>query len=257
MIDPAELGEIGFATEPLLDRDQLGALRRIYEDLGVDPGLGFFASSNDLERDRAAEADALVRAEILEPLQRVLPHHEAFLTSFLVKGAGSGARIEFHQDLSYTDERSSRSVVVWIPLDDVDAATGALAVVPGSHRWATGSRPGGLDELPTAGFQDDFARRAVSVDVPAGTAVAYDPALVHGSRAISLPRPRIAVGAALARSGEPLVHVHADADGGATAYRVDTEYHLRRGLRNRPVGYDTVPLWSDTVAPGEFAARLS
>ena len=257
MIDLAALGEIGFATEPLLDREPLGALRRIYEDLGVDPGLGFFASSNDLDRDRASEADGLVRAEILEPLQRALPDHEVFLTSFLVKGSEAGARIDFHQDLSYTDERSSRSVVVWIPLEDVHAATGALAVVPGSHRWATGSRPGGLDELPTVGFQDAFARHAVSVDVPAGTAVAYDPALVHGSRAISLPRPRIAVGAALACSGEPLVHVHADADGGATSYRVDAEYHLRQGLRNRPVGYDILPLWSHTVTSDEFAARLS
>lgn len=51
----------------------------------------------------------------------------------VAKGPGSGT-IPWHQDLAYWPITEPAVVTLWIALEDVDAANGAMTVVPGSHR---------------------------------------------------------------------------------------------------------------------------
>lgn len=257
MIDLAQLTHEGCTTHPVLDAAQVAAARRCFDALDVAPDHAFFASSNDLPRDRArAVHEALL--EIVGPaLQRLLPHHRPFLASFLSKGTGGEATVAYHQDLTYTDERRHRAVVAWIPLSAVDATSGALRAVLGSHRWTDGSRASGEDPLPTAPHQEAFGALAVDLPLEAGGAVLYDPGVVHGSPPNGSAAVRVAIGVALAPAEASLVHVHRGADGRHRAWAVDVAYHLDQGLRNVPVGYPEVPLWAPAIDASAFERPLA
>jgi hypothetical protein len=51
----------------------------------------------------------------------------------VAKAPGAGV-VPWHQDLSYWPIEDPAVVTVWIALDDIHAANGAMTVVPGSHR---------------------------------------------------------------------------------------------------------------------------
>lgn len=240
--------ELGYRVVHVLDEGLRRQLRELYDSLGIDPGRDFLATSNDLDRADARRVhDRIV--ELLGPrLAEVVPDHTPFLSGFIAKGAGVGGPTAFHQDLSYTDEGVHRATLLWVPLVDVDEESGALQVVPGSHRLAEGPRPSGLEELPTARLQAEWARRAVTVPLRAGEAVVYDAAVVHGAHSNRVDAVRPAVAVALAPNGAELVHVHVDAEGdGLTAYRVDVDFYMGQGLFNRPDGYPTTEVWGDAV----------
>ncbi len=82
-----------------------------------------------------------------------------------------------HQDWR-SMQGSLNAMVVWMPLVDVNAALGALEIVPGSHRW-------GL--LPSE--QDEWYRKVAeaerftyqSVEVAAGDALFFSALLLHRS----------------------------------------------------------------------------
>jgi ectoine hydroxylase-related dioxygenase (phytanoyl-CoA dioxygenase family) len=61
--------------------------------------------------------------------------------SVLVKEPNSGERTAWHQDLSYFHVTGEQLCTTWIPLDEVDAQTGAMSFVRGSHRWPSLYRP--------------------------------------------------------------------------------------------------------------------
>lgn len=257
MIDLDAISAHGYCVVPFASPEAVAELSALYRRLSVDQGLSFFASANDLERPQAELVSHEINRIVASQLERWFPAHRSFLGSFLVKGPHHGAQISFHQDLSYTNERSARTTVLWLPLIDTTADNGALAVVAGSHRWTTGCRPSGIDPLPTDQHQDLFAAHGVQLEIPAGTAVAYDAATVHGSPSNTSSQVRVAVGIALVPSHEPLVHVHADDHGGFSTFAVDTNYYTQQGLRHRPVGYPQVPAWAQPVAPRDFVDNHS
>jgi len=251
-----DLDGSGFATAPLLPAEAIAALREIYESLGLDEQHGFFASSNDLEGPAAGAVAEQITGILAPALERLLPDHEPFLASFLTKGREQGSAVSFHQDLTYTDERVHRTTLLWIPLCDVDARNGAMAVVPGSHRWTDGCRPGGARPLPTDAFQEEFAGLARVVPLRAGEALLYDAALVHGSGSNPTSEDRPAVGVALAPRDAGLVHVHLDDDGGLTAWSVDADFYTHQGLWSRPEGYPATEVWGPPVDEDALSAAL-
>src|SRR6185436_576497 len=104
---------------------------------------------------------------------------------------------------TYTDERRARPVFFWCPLVDAGPENGGLAVVPGSHRWLTGIRPSRSVEA-TEAVRDEIAALAVDLTLRAGQAVAFDPALLHGSGPNPTDEPRPAFTVAVVPRGEPL-----------------------------------------------------
>ncbi len=250
------LADQGFATAPFLAPEAVEELRAVVGSLALEEDHGFFASSNDLDGPTAREIGERVLAAVGPALAEVLPDHEPFLASFLTKGRGAGSSISFHQDLTYTDERRHRTTLVWVPLCDVDARNGAMAVVPGSHRWTDGCRPGGPLPLPTEAHQEALAERSVVVPLRAGEALLYDAGLVHGSGPNPTDSPRPAVGVALAPRGAELVHVHRDEDGGLTAWSVDADFYTLQSLWSRPEGYPRRPPWASACSEDDLRRAL-
>lgn len=255
MIDGAALRRDGHVSVTLLSEAQVDELAALAGQLEPIRTWDFFASGNDLDRADARRVHDAILAVVAAPLAQLLPDHRPFLASFLSKAAHSPTTVEFHQDLTYTDERTHRSLVVWIPLDDVDEDAGAMQVVPGSHRLVDGMRPGGAEPLPTAALHDELSTRASTVALRAGDALLYDPALVHGSPPNTGDRPRIAVGVALAPADASLVHAHL-VDGELQVFEVDEAYHLDQGVRTLPDGYPRREPWTAAVTTDDLSVAL-
>ena len=254
---PARVAAEGHLAVDLLDDATLEELRRAFAELDVDETTPFIATCNDLERRDAARTDARLRAILGPALDAVLPGWEPFLLSFIAKGVGPYGPLTFHQDLTYTDERTVRPVLLWAPLDDVDEDNGALQVVPGSHRWTDGIRPAAQPHPPTEDLQDQLAARAVTVPMRAGRALAYDAALIHGSTPNRSDRIRTAVAVALAPAGAELLHFHHLGDGrGVSGHRIDAAYYTVQSLWQVPEGYPEVEAWTEVVTAEDIAGHL-
>lgn len=54
---------------------------------------------------------------------------------FFCKLPGDGKRVDWHQDCSYWPLTPTKTVTVWLAIDDADEANGCMEVVAGSHRF--------------------------------------------------------------------------------------------------------------------------
>ncbi len=120
-----------------------------------------------------------------------------FLDQFVVKGSESGLPFSWHQDSGYVVGNGGPPdhppyLTCWCPLDDATAENGTVRVLPFSE--APGSREGilahrrqpGTNDLACAG--DDA--KAVTVEAPAGSIVAFSSRLVHATGANRTDRVR-------------------------------------------------------------------
>ncbi|MCU1496457.1 MAG: hypothetical protein JWM47_410 [Acidimicrobiales bacterium] len=249
----------GYCTVPLLDADQVTEIRAYFDGLEVDPETPRFVSAVHLERERAIAVDRWLSEKIGPPLERLLGSDlEPFLSAFFAKGARHGDRMTYHQDWSYTDERHHRSVLTWIPLVDVGPGNGAMYVVPGSHRWSDGIRPSNIDAAPpTDPHLDAFEERAVLVEMRAGEALVYDPAIVHGTPPNTTDDTRPVAGLALVPRDAELVHYQADDDGTVAGLRVPRGTFYMDAFTRQLDPEEPVEVWAAPVAPGDFDDHLA
>lgn len=59
----------------------------------------------------------------------------AWGSHFFCKLPGDGKRVDWHQDCSYWPLTPTKSVTVWLAIDDADEENGCMEVVAGSHRF--------------------------------------------------------------------------------------------------------------------------
>lgn len=252
----AEVRSRGFAVVDLPDFFDPLALRAMFDRLEVPAERGFFASCNDAERRIARDVDLALKHAVAPLARTFLPGQVPFLASFVSKGALHGGPMDFHQDLTYVDERLHRTTMIWIPLVDVDERSGALEIVPGSHRWSSKLRAGGTGPLPTADLQAELREMAETVPARVGTAVLFDNAVIHGSAPNQAAHVRPAAAVAFAPRGVELLHVHRDEGAPAAAFCVDEAFFTTQTFRARPVGYREIPLWGDLLTPADLCAAV-
>jgi non-haem Fe2+, alpha-ketoglutarate-dependent halogenase len=130
-----------------------------------------------------------------------LVHHEGILdaiedlygpdllcwnTNFFIKEAANPAFVSWHQDSTYWGLSSPDVVTAWIALTRSDEASGAMSVIPGTHR---------MDQIPHRDTFDDRnlltrgqevavevdASRAVRLDLAPGEMSLHHVRIVHGS----------------------------------------------------------------------------
>lgn len=224
-------------------------------ELDLDPEHGFYSSQVHGTRDQAAEFDRRLTEVLWPRLSHLLPDHSPFLAAVISKGAHRGDRVEFHQDWTYTDERRHRVVIAWVPLTNTFLDNGALAVVPGSHRWTDGIRAAGMPS-PGITVQQAASEKCVVLPVAAGTAILYDPALLHGSGPNTTSTERTAVAIACAPLGAELVHFRAEQDGSLSGHVIDPRYFTLHEFASLPVGAAPQDMWAGPVGDLELLAGL-
>ncbi len=168
------------------DRPQ-AARRRIVKDVRFAKGLAPAPEDPEhalwkiMNPDRFDPVfrDFLQTPRLLDVMQDLVgPDVLAFLLMYIYRPPRlPDASHPFHQDAFYFPfGPHDLCAALWIPLDDVDAETGSLTVMPGSHKLGVqphaapeGVANGGCVEIPGA----DAVAGAVTLDVKAGDAVAF------------------------------------------------------------------------------------
>lgn len=87
-------------------------------------------------------------------------------------------RLPLHQDWR-TTQGSLDSVVIWLPLVDIDRRLGALEIVPGSHRW--GLFPGGRVNSEDYVEPEVEPESLLSVEMKRGDALFFSTFILHRS----------------------------------------------------------------------------
>ncbi len=151
--------------------------------------------------------------------------------SVLVKEPGTADRTAFHQDYAYFHLEGDQVCTVWVPLDPVDAESGAVRYVRGSHRSSARYRPNlfvttmaipGTDGDDVPDFSDNH--ELVTFDTEPGDVVVHHARTIHGAYAnSSTTRRRRAISVRYAgddvvyrsKPGAPQKPHHAGIAGGA------------------------------------------
>ncbi|MCS6819199.1 MAG: phytanoyl-CoA dioxygenase family protein [Chitinophagales bacterium] len=172
----------GFVVTPLLNRDEVEYMDRLFDELHKnlsDSGFhsGSYSSDMAYKRKVSEEIKRVFRRAYEETFQNYTP----FGGAYLYKIPSPNSDLFLHQDWTIVDESRYVAVNVWTPLCDITEDNGPLMVLPGSH----------YDNFPVLRaptmryfFDHDYEvvlRQLIPMIVPAGTAVILNQSLVHYS----------------------------------------------------------------------------
>lgn len=235
--------EQGFAVLPeLLSATQVEAARRALDEV--------FAAESDIAADRRWLTDAYRVAYMLPAKHETfttlwdLPHSvalaqvvlgsDAVLASFngmamLPRGEGQS----LHRDHPVPTPGVTLFMNVVCALDPFTVANGATRLVPGTHLSST---PG--SSTITADEREQMESRTVTVELPPGSAVAFDATLWHAASRNTTDGQRRALHMFFAR---PWVQPHWDFPASlsdATASALTEEQRRLLGFGNTPARYE-------------------
>jgi ectoine hydroxylase-related dioxygenase (phytanoyl-CoA dioxygenase family) len=154
-----QLPEEGFCLGTPIASAALAEIEQLFEPFAESANQPFWSSNVHATRADAVHINESLCRIVGSQLASDLRGYQPFLGAFITKAAGEHL-VDLHQDWTYTDERSDRCVLAWIPLGDVDASLGALHAIPRSHRWTDGIRPGDVESASAHGPAAGAARTA-------------------------------------------------------------------------------------------------
>ena len=131
--------------------------------------------------------DLAMEPRILDYVQDLLGENLiCWATHYFAKMPGDGKRVSWHQDASYWPLTPSKTVTVWLAIDDVDEENGAMQFIPGSHRhgqidfeWSKAEENNVLNQSVHEARQ--YGGAPVSVEMKAGQISLHSDLLLHGS----------------------------------------------------------------------------
>ncbi len=196
--------EEALATEATADLSAMGdGLAAAGAQRTVDPAVaaegaarGRFRAGTDHWRLQPEFLDFAVSSPLGALVASLLGCPDVWLyeDSVLVKEPGTEERTAFHQDMAYFHLDGDLVCTTWVPLDRVDASSGAVRYVVGSHLDRIRYRPNlfvtnasipGTEGEQVPDFDTDEqlgATRIVSFDTAPGDVVVHHARTIHGAR---------------------------------------------------------------------------
>lgn len=173
---------------PALDRDRALRYRECLEAYERDVGRPIQSNWRHNPHLLFTWADELIReSRVLDAVEDVIgPDILCWATNFFIKEAHDAAYVSWHQDSTYWGLEPPDVVTAWIALSDVPVESGAMKMIPGSHRWTQLPHVDTFHEhnLLSRGqeIEADFDRDAgVLVPLTAGQMSLHHIRTVHGS----------------------------------------------------------------------------
>jgi hypothetical protein len=182
-VTETEFRRRGYVVRPFLDAAEVAELERLQTVLPPEAPSDFYATVFSRNADYRRRVSDGIGAIIKDKLDAVFPHHELCFGLFVTKQPLSQrGRLPLHRDYSFVDQAVHTAVHLWFPLVDVDEQNGCLNVVPGSQTLM--QSPFAVNEYPSPFhpvmnlLDQEYTR---GLPMPAGSVVAYDSRLLHGS----------------------------------------------------------------------------
>lgn len=134
-------------------------------------------------------------ARILEMVEAVIgPDIILWLTHLFCKLPETAREVPWHQDGQYWPIRPWATCTVWLALDKVDKANGAMKVIPGSHNRQDWRHHG--DDNPNLTLNQVIGEEQIAaediryIELEPGQCSIHDVGIVHGSEANTSGRRR-------------------------------------------------------------------
>lgn len=228
----SDFSQNGFLVIPkFLNDAQLEQLQALYKDSRLNNTKGKMYSNIE---DRSLEESLHIEQQILAvcraSIDRYFTKYKVAGASFLIKGTGRESDSQLHQDWNIVDETKDRSLVIWIPLVDVDEENGCLQVLPGSHKWFRSIRSSNIDSIH---LKFDYKLNPFIRPVPLKMkdAAVYIISTFHGSKPniTSADRPAIAVSLIDDKAG--FIHYVKGKDGDVNIVQCSNEFMYSKYFR--------------------------
>lgn len=193
----ATLNKKGFVKIPLLNADELEAIRSFYNSQhphkmpseNID-GIHMTTWCKDL--DYKLNVKNNIEGIIKDSIDRAFKKFRALNFVFIVKSERHESEFKVHQDWNIVDETRYRSLNVWFPLYDVDKNSGALWLLEGSQNINRPIRGSAYLFPDYSDYFEEISKKATSVPLKAGEAVVFFTNTIHGSPSNNSKSPRIA-----------------------------------------------------------------
>lgn len=204
-----ELRQNGFVVLPFLEKEELDSLNTFYNTIhqGQEPPLFIedihmtsWCSEPDYKQQVLNNLGSIFSGAVSRWFDKV----RAVNNVFIVKRSGRETTFKVHQDWNVVDETQYESVNVWVPLHDVDESSGALWVLPRSHKINRPVRGAGYLFPDYTAHLKALEENAVSVKLKAGQAIVFYHSVIHGSPPNLSGKLRVAACFALVPESAPL-----------------------------------------------------
>lgn len=172
----------GFVVVPFVSQEQLNGLEEIFFKNYMQKANSdtvFFYSLLANSAEGSMRLKTAIGNVLEQSYEKTFQHYSAFSESFLAK-PNTVEPMELHQDWNYTDETIHPSATVWCPLATITKQNGALFALKGSHLFFKNFRSGNLPSARIA-ISKELDKHLTYLEIKAGDAVIFHPALFHGS----------------------------------------------------------------------------
>ncbi|MBT3343812.1 MAG: phytanoyl-CoA dioxygenase family protein [Gemmatimonadetes bacterium] len=168
-------------------------------------------SINGWQAQCAGMYDMIVEPRILDYLEDLLGTNlVCWGAHFFCKMPGDVRQVSWHQDASYWPLSPSKTVTVWLAIDDADVENGAMTVIPGSHVHGQIDFDDSTDQEhnvlnQTVNDATAYGDEPVALAMRAGQISLHTDLLLHGSEPNRSDRRRCGL---TMRFVPPDVHAH-------------------------------------------------
>jgi len=174
----------GYIILPYLDDIGLNKIKQKYtfSEYGIDKP--FYISIEIPNTDLRKKIQKELQEDVLNysTLSSLVPSNfKLFSTSYISQSNEIDSGFYMHTDWSFFDQTTNHPVFMWVPMQTVNKTTnGTMVVVPGSHKISIPYRGENIIEHYIQKIADNFSAYYEYLDIPAGHAVFFNPAIIHG-----------------------------------------------------------------------------
>ncbi|MEM9547096.1 MAG: phytanoyl-CoA dioxygenase family protein [Bacteroidota bacterium] len=171
-------------------------------------------------------------------IAEIFDEYKWFFGSFIYKYPSVNAtkgEVAMHQDASLVDEDKFHGINIFCSLGVANKESGALQVVPGSHRLNPYPRGFG-QPFPYDHLQDQLFSRLKRIDLNPGQAIIYTTKLFHYSKPNLSTAPRIIAAGIVGPKESTLRYYHVERDSAKKLeiFEVDAQYYLTSPYFQKP-----------------------
>lgn len=230
----------GYVILDILTEEDVNKLTGLYTQIEDQLVQMPFATSNMSGDSSAKEAVSLALEQAFSnKIDELFDNHKWFFGSFIYKypspEGDSKGEVAMHQDASLTDEGQFHSINIFCALSKADETTGALQIIPGSHKLNQNPRGFG-QPFPYTEHESLLKSKLKRVDLNPGQAVIYTTKLFHYSCPNRGNTPRIVAAGIVGPQESQLQYYHVNRFQATTieVFNVDASYYLNAPFFSRP-----------------------